>query len=197
MSYQREECLEYIIHFTGCEVKCIYKDDVASYIVEEYPLHPAYQYLSETHKADYLRTYIMHVHGGGYSDIKRPSGSWVQAFDDLDGSDMWMNGYPEIEGGAAHTHAEHWGSLIGNCSFICKPRTPLTEAWYGGVVAFLDTKLEELKAHPASSPQDCAGRSSYPIEWNELGGRIFHPLNYIYKEKILRTIPTPIFTDYR
>jgi len=77
MSTGRKECLQAIHASTGCEVTCIYKDDVAPYILEEHPLHPAFQYLSETHKADYLRTYFMNFHGGAYSDIKRQGGSWL------------------------------------------------------------------------------------------------------------------------
>lgn len=197
MSYEREECLDYLKHFTDCDVICIYKDDVASYIVDGHPLHPGYKYLSETQKADYLRAYLMHFHGGGYADIKRPSGSWRPAFNDLDDSDAWMNGYPELEGGAVPSCADLWPSLIGNCGFICKPRTPLTEAWYAGVTDLLNRKLEQLKAHPALHAQDCAEKSSYPIEWNEIGGRIFHPLNYTYREKVLRTVPMPICYGYR
>jgi len=75
---------------TGCKVCCVYKDDLSKYILE-HPLHEAYEYLSETHKADYLRTYFMHFYGGGYSDIKRSSGSWLKAFDDLENSDKWLS----------------------------------------------------------------------------------------------------------
>jgi hypothetical protein len=194
MSHDRQECLEYLEHFSDCEIQCIYKDDVASFMVEGQPLHPAYQYLSDTQKADYLRTYLMNFHGGAYCDIKRPSGSWLRAFDDLERSDAWMNGYPEVEGGSV---CEPWQDLIGNGGYICKPHTPLTEEWYSAVVAFLDTRLERLKKHPASDPQDCAEKSSYPIEWNELGGRIFHRVAYKYKEKLLRTVPMPICRGYR
>ena len=50
------------------------------YILQEHPLHQSFNYLSETHKADYLRTYFMRFHGGGYSDIKKTSGSWIDSF---------------------------------------------------------------------------------------------------------------------
>ena len=93
MSNSRKQCLEAMPASTGCEVVCIYKDDVAKYILDEHPLHPAFQYLSETHKADYLRTYFMNFHGGAYSDIKLQGGSWLKAFDDMEASDAWINGY--------------------------------------------------------------------------------------------------------
>lgn len=189
MSDVRENSLEYLTHFTGCEVRCIYHTDIAAYILEEHPLHPAYEYLSETHKADYLRTYVMNFHGGGYSDIKIPSGSWVQAFEELEASDAWINGYPELEGGAAFGA---WQDLIGICAYICKPHTPLTEEWYSTMIALLDTKLEQLKQHPSRHPQDSAEESDYPIGWNEMLGRIFHRVAYKYKEKVLRSVPMPV-----
>ena len=55
---------------TGCNVKVLFKDDITAHILPEHPLHPAYEYLSETHKADYMRTYCMNFYGGGYADIK-------------------------------------------------------------------------------------------------------------------------------
>ena len=79
----------------------------------------------------------------------------------------------------------------------CKPRTPLTEEWYAEMVAFLDTRLERLKEHPATHPQDCSERSSYPIAWNEMLGRIFHRVSYKYKDKLLQTVPIVCFSSYR
>ena len=199
LSYQRQECLDYLMHFTGCEVRCIYKADIASYILDDHPLHPAYEYLSEVHKADYLRTYLMNFHGGAYSDIKKPSGNWLAAFDDLDASDAWINGYPEVKGGVPMEDGipiAPWQDLIGNCAYICKPHTPLTEEWYSTMIAVLDTKLERLKQHPASNPRDCSEKSDYPIGWSEILGGIFHKVAYKYKDKVLRTVPMPRCYDY-
>ena len=36
----------------------------------------------------------------------------------------------------------------------------------------------------------------YPISWTEILGDIFHPLTSKYRDKILFTIPIPIFKDY-
>jgi hypothetical protein len=48
----------------------------------EYPLHPAFKYLSYVHKSDYLRSYFMHFYGGGYADIKKYSSNnnWKECF---------------------------------------------------------------------------------------------------------------------
>ena len=37
----------------------------------------------------------------------------------------------------------------------------------------------------------------YPIEWNEMLGRIFHKIIFKYKNKTLNTLPRNIFHSYR
>jgi hypothetical protein len=63
----------------------------------------------------------------------------------------------------------------------------------------LDVKLDKLKENGASSPTDCSEISGgrYPIGWCELLGRIFHHVCYKYKEKLLNTLPQPVFYDYK
>ena len=200
MSDARKECLSQFTKVCECPVTLVTPKNLNDFILPEHPLHPAYSYLSQTHKADYLRTYFMNFHGGGYTDIKRTSGSWVASFTDLSNSDAWICGYKEIPGGVAYNpYAPYWSELVGNCAYICKPQTPLTQEWYSSMIALLDTKLDELKLHPASHPQDSLGNndSQYPIEWNEMLGRIFHRVSYGYKEYILNTLPICIFHSYR
>jgi hypothetical protein len=79
----------------GVPVEVITEENLP--IHPEFPLHPAFPYLSATHKADYMRTYIMHVHGGGYSDIKEIRGSWVNGFESLQDPEIWIVGYPEAK----------------------------------------------------------------------------------------------------
>jgi len=198
MSSRRIECLKDLERESECKVILVTKNTLSDYILPENPLHPAYEYLSETHKADYLRTYFMNFYGGGYCDIKRTRGSWKDAFDSMETSDAWICGYKEIEGGVAYgPHVDKWRELIGNGSYICKPLTPLTTEWYSEMLSLLDTKLEKLRLHPSSFPQDCAEVSSYPIEWNEMLGRIFHKVCYRYKDKLSNTLPMCVCTDYR
>ena len=198
----RTDCLEQLINTTECTVKLITKKNLHEYILPDHPLHPGYEYLSETHKADYLRTYFMHFYGGGYTDIKRTTGSWKKAFDDFKQSEYWICGYPEVEGVVAYPPLSNkWNELIGVCAFICKPQTPLTTEWYTEMMALVDTKLEDLRNNPSKFPQDCKEKShyffymsnsNYPIEWNEMLGRIFHKITYKYKNHILNTLPLPI-----
>jgi hypothetical protein len=199
MSQNRQLCLQQLENTSDCKVILITPNNLNDYIVPEYPLHAAYKYLSETHKADYLRTYLMHFHGGGYSDIKKTTGSWKKSFNDVKQSDYWICGYPEIEGGVGYApHANKWKELIGNCAYICKPRTKLTTEWYNAMIALLDTKLDELKLHPAKHPQDQkCDRSKYPIRWIEMLGEIFHRVAYQYNDHVLNTLPISIFKEYR
>uniref|UniRef100_A0A6C0I4I0 Uncharacterized protein n=1 Tax=viral metagenome TaxID=1070528 RepID=A0A6C0I4I0_9ZZZZ len=71
MSNARIECLNNLRTVSECNVLLITKDNLSNYILNDVPLHPSFNYLSETHKADYLRTYFMNFYGGGYSDIKQ------------------------------------------------------------------------------------------------------------------------------
>ena len=60
MCENRKNALKELINISKCNVKLVTKCNLGNYILRHAPLHPAYQYLSETHKADYLRTYFMH-----------------------------------------------------------------------------------------------------------------------------------------
>ena len=202
MSTDRKACLDSMEPKIGCKVVCIYAKDVNKYILPKHPLHEAYEYLSETHKADYLRTYFMNFYGGGYSDIKKSSGSWINSFKKLQNSDAWVIGYKEkgAKGVAGPPSLKaKWQDLIGNCAYICKPNTAFTNEWYDEMMSLLDKKLDKLKQFPSTFPQDCAEKSpgKYPIEWNEMLGRIFHRLNYKYKDHFMNTLPPTISKNYR
>jgi hypothetical protein len=142
----------------------------------------------------------MHFHGGGYTDIKLIPGSWVEAFETLNNSDKWIVGFKEWSGGIAYGPAvDYVDKLIGCSAMICKPGTPLTEMWYNDMLLVLDEKLEAVKMYPAQYPQDCAEDSNgkYPIEWNEILGRIFHRVCLPYLDKISNCLPELITAFYR
>ena len=196
MSETRKQCLKTLSN-TQCDVWLVTPNNLHQFLLEDHPLHEAYQYLSETHKSDYLRTYFMHFYGGGYTDIKTTSTSWIESFSKLYASNAWINGYPEIPTGVAYKPAEqYWNELVGNGAYICKPNTPLTLEWYSEMIKLMDDRLERLREHPATHPRDCAEYSEYPIEWNEMLGRIFHKVCYKYRHKLLRTLPAPQFENY-
>ena len=200
MSPDRLKSFKKLKEKSKCNVVLVTPKNLNEYILPEHPLHPAYEYLSLTHRADYLRTYFMHFIGGGYSDIKETTGSWVQSFEDLKNTDYWICGYKEVPGGVAYgPHGDKWEELVGNCAYICKPGTPLTREWYSDMIKLLDLKLEDLRKNPAKKPDDQKefGEGGYPIEWNEMLGRIFHKVCYKYKHYLLNTLPILIFNNYR
>jgi len=202
MSANRKRSLEQLKAVSDCEVVLITPANLKDFILEDAPLHPAYRYLSFTHRSDYLRTYFMNFYGGGYSDVKETTSSWKSSFEMMDANeDKWICGYGE-QGAfdiAYFPVREHWRDLIGNGAYICKPHTPLTEEWYADMIALLDSKLERLQVAPARSPQDCREISptGYPIEWNEMLGRIFHRVCFKYKEHLDNTLPRCICVNYR
>ena len=198
MSSTRLENLAQLQRVSECNVLLVTKNTLPGYILPDHPLHPAFDYLSETHKADYLRTYFMNFHGGGYSDIKKTTGSWKESFSAMNTTDAWICGYKEVEGGVAYApNADKWREMVGNVAYICKPLTPLTQKWYSEMMVLLDSKLDALRENPSTFPQDCSEVSSYPIGWNELLGRIFHRVSYEYKDKCMNILPTSVFSDYR
>jgi FkbM family methyltransferase len=197
MSAQRKECLETIpIH----QRRLITEENFHEWILQSEPLHPAFPFLSATHKSDYMRTYFMNFYGGGYTDVKRQTGSWDSAFEIMTTGNFNGCGYRE-----EHPHhiahpdfTQYFHDLIGNGAYIFKPYTDLTRDWYGQMKAYLDTIYPILKDHPATEPQDSLEKGrGYPIGWNHMLGRIFHPIIYRYHKTIFYDVPQPSFLNYR
>ena len=192
---------------SGVKVQLITPQNLSEYIKEDDPLPEAYQYLSLNHRSDYLRSYFMYHYGGGYADIKTYFHSWVAAFDQLDKSDAFVMGYPEVGfWGAAQHNVEdlhlkkdlwiHWRYLVGNGAFICRSHTRFTAEWHTAVRKRLIAFSDQLRAHPA---QDIFGRNQdYPIPWGGMQGEIFHPFCLKYNDKLIKNIALkPSFENYR
>lgn len=211
MSHNRLSNLHRLKSVSECDITLITKDNLQDYIVHNDPLPEAYRYLSETHKSDFLRPYFMHHHGGAYSDIKQTTGSWINAFNQLNNNTTILCGYPEFSyHQIAHiAYKKYWNIMIGCGAFISKKNTVFTQEWYSKARTFVESKTEQLRKYPATHPQECSEgngyggiqphgvRSNYPIEWNEIMGRIFHPLVFKYRNLISRTVPQPIIYNYR
>lgn len=198
-STRRNRSIEGMASVSQCDVMLLSPQTFQDIALPAHPVHPAFPYLSEVHQSDYVRTYVMHHFGGGYSDVKPQSGSWRSAFDRLLESDAYVVGYPETgPGGVAYLPAmDAWTELVGNGAYICKPKTALTQEWFDDLHRLLDSKFELIKSHPATHPRDKAedGRG-YPIEWNEMLGRIFHRVSFNYREKLLRILPMIDVVNY-
>ena len=197
---------------TECNVVLVTKENLGEFTHPDHPLHPGYEFLSDTHRADYLRTYFSHIYGGGYSDIKFQRGSWLSSFEALEARpEMFAIGYKEYSYGvpaylntaAGVPLSNFWEMLIGNGAYIFRSRTDFTEEWFRGLRQVMDVKLESLRQNPSRFPQDTTGvvyegvESGYPLSWSEVLGDIFHPVCYKYSDKLLNTLPPPIFNDYR
>lgn len=193
MSANRLGCLYNLRTQTDANVVLVTVDNLHTFIKPDDPLHEAYQYLSETHKCDYLRVYFMHHYGGGYSDIKSPRRSWAEAFQQMRSDPTKIiNGYHEKGDFAiAYTpNAHKWNMLCGNGSYILRPKTALTYTWYRAMLDKMDEKIVELRAHPATRVEDAKEwGGGYPIEWNEMLGRIFHRVLGDFEGYILYTTP--------
>ena len=169
------------------------------------PFHPATQYISECHMSDYLRVYLMHHFGGGYSDIKFTYKSWVDAFATLkNNSDALALGYPltsptefglskKFDGSAElDDYKQNYVPFgIGHVAFIFKRKTILTEDMLNMLHEFLDEKLPELKENPSRTQKDYLNKvlpdgsvSKYPLDYIEMGPDIFHKALYKHKTRI-------------
>lgn len=189
----------------GVPIVLISPSNLSDWILKEYPLHPGYEYLSLTQRGDYLKCYFMHHHGGGYSDIKKQTGSWVESFKRLNQSAISVAlGYQEVPNGTALVSDKQlydimnasYKKLIGNGAYIFKARTFFTQKWYDELHRVLDSKFELLKLHPATSTRDHSGISSYPFAWTEVCGHIFHPICYKYSSFLLQGLPIPDMHSY-
>lgn len=168
MSERRKRCFDTIKN-SSVEVILITPKNLEEYIPkkdsQDFPtLHEGFQYLSETHKADYLRTYFMNFYGGGYSDIKDTRNSWIESFDTLNQRpDIWSIGYKEVGSWGVPNVPnqeinkvihDNWFRLIGNGAYIFKKHTPFTEEWYATMMKVMDNKFALLKKYPSRYPQD-------------------------------------------
>jgi hypothetical protein len=193
---------------TGLNVTFVDKNNLERWIVKGSPLHPSYRFLSAVHKADYLRSYLMHNYGGAYTDIKVIEDSWLPSFKKLNNSDYLISGYKESFLGAARGRgfvkdiwlAFNYNRLIGNGAYICKPNTIFTKDWISNIHKILDYKYELLKKYPAKHPRDFLTKklddgsvSKYPLRWSEICGGVFHPVCLKYHKRILQDLPAPNF----
>ncbi len=201
----RQKGIDSLIKNAKVPVKLITPKNLQEYILDDFPLHKAYQYLSLNHRSDYLRAYFMLHYGGGYADIKLYNKSWKRAFNRLNGNnDKWVIGYrevgawgiPQVGGKLESDLKRNYLSLIGNGAFIYKPHSPIVKEWMYELHQRLDNYYELLKDNPAT---DIFGKNpNYPIPWAHLTGEIHHPLVLKYHDKLLfDNSLKPSFKNYR
>lgn len=173
----------------GTSIELITPDRLPEYIVDEAPLHPAYEHLSYVHKSDYLRSYFMHFHGGVYLDLKPLSAPVLGLVEKLNSNDsVWACGPSELSkfnaspasGRLGRDQEKYFRQCISQYLFAFKPGSSWTSDWYHEVQRRMDYFEDLLIAHPA---QDAYGRTGdYPVPWNSLHGVVFTPLTLKYIE---------------
>ena len=219
LSENRKESIESIKKNTKCNVVFITKENLNNYILNDYPLHKGFKYLSAIHQADYLRCYLMHHYGGGYSDLKKATSSWEPSYKKIENNkNIWAVGlrgpknfgiaYPqEYNKYEREELKKNHKNLIGVGYFIYKPNTPLTQEWYNNLNKRMDYYYEDLKKYPATFPRQAYGISpskyinnpkdlkikhtKYPISWNRILGQINYPLQLKYLKHIEYGVPKP------
>jgi hypothetical protein len=154
----------------------------------------------------------MHNYGGGYTDIKCITFNWIPYFELLYSSDYMFLGYQEAT-------SEHIASddpeirskffmLCGCGHFIMKPHSSFTTEWIDILHNTLNEKLPLLQQHPGDyHPRAIFGgvhgednihlESKYPLYWNEILGKIIHPLMYKYIGSFKNNMPYPNLYNYR
>ena len=205
MNENRRNGLASLFLNSKAEVILIENNNLSSFILPEAPLHEGFEYLSDVHKADYMRTYMMHFYGGGYTDIKPCSYSWLPYFDQLEKSNAFGIGSEEDEGPLStpeiirKEYGDLWPYMISNDMYIFKARTEFTYLWYNQMIEKMDHYLDGLKLNPATTSREAADTvvTKYPIRWAGILAEIFHPLCVKYTDKIIKTMPYPSRENYR
>ena len=167
MTNDREQALKKIEVNDKIKVTLITKNNLHEYVLKDYPLHPAYEYLSTVHKSDYLRCYVMHHYGGGYCDMKDILFQWEKGFDMIESNpDLLMIGIKPIIGHLLanieeYTHElrneliEKINSLCYMGGFIFRPQSPITTEWYNELNNRLDKYLPKLILNPSKYTREC------------------------------------------
>lgn len=158
----------------------------------EIPIHKGFIYLTDNHKSDYARAYMMYFYGGGYSDIKPNKFYWDAYFEKLFLSNADAIGYAEqsfddiaqfYKNSDTGLIGKNYNKFLGNGHYIFKPKTYTAYRWLMEIHKLMDERYEDLLKNPGvmvhiSDPNYSQIIGDYPFEWNELAGRIFHKMQY-------------------
>lgn len=175
------------------EIECVLvtPSNLADYIREDMPLHPAYDNLSLVHRSDYLRAYLMNSHGGGYTDIKPARHPWLPMFQRLDESTAWAIGFREsghlwigdLPKPIGDLPRRYHHLLIADQAFIMRPHSPLTTLWMDEVNRRLEYYADDLARFPGNTMGDNQG---YPIRWTGILGDVNGGILLRYHKHLLQ-----------
>ena len=193
MSELRRSCLNNIYRYSEGHINLVTKYNLSHYINKSFPLHEAYQYLSDVHKSDYLRCYLMHIYGGAYMDIK-PMKFSIKKYSENLQDNKSIIGY-----NAWHKNCNN--GIPSVCCFMYKPNTNFTNELMEKIHTYLDLKLELLKKYPAKHPRHDSKVSkfknySYPIGWSDITDKILRQVIIKYQDSIDKTFPCIQYSKY-
>lgn len=199
MSPNRQWSMRVLRECPGIEAILVDKNNLEEYLYE--PLHPGYQYLSSTHKSDYLRSYFLYEYGGIYSDVKSYAMDWGDHVDELNASEKTFYGMAtDSLLGEGHVGV-HCGC------YIVKPGSKLVSEWKRRTNEKMDSIYDELLQRPGTyHPRATTGGSldggceprGYPLEWCDLLGWIIHPIVHEMKDAFLTGLPVNLVNhNYR
>lgn len=178
----RQRSLEAMRRELGVPLVLVTPQNLGDWLLEDHPLHPAYEHLSLVHRSDYLRAYLLHHHGGGYLDVKTPLESWAPAFERFAADpEAWIASYPErraqdparLPGALGRDIAMNFTRLVGSGAILARPHTPFTAEWLRELERRMDYFAPQLAEFPGGVRGETVG---YPVSWTDLMGRIYHPL---------------------
>jgi hypothetical protein len=215
MSKNRLLSYNTLIKNIGVPVFLVTNENIHQIEKPAHPFHKAFPYLSDVHKSDYVRIYLLHHYGGGWHDIKATEVSFKDAWSEFSDPSIYMIGRPERLGGPAQVFdndnrwmPDYWQDLISVTSWVGRPNSDLSSAMLNDVEALLDKHFDNLKKYPARHSREkkvvgknvfsklsiriknlLTGRNdNYPLPWTVFGN-VFHPLNYKFKKNISLNLP--------
>lgn len=172
------------------EVVLVTPENLNDFVIPEHPLHPAFKNLSYVHRSDYLQSYLLHHHGGGYTDLKPHPTPWMSAFKRLqEDPDVWIMGYQvpsvreatAIDGRIGRDVHLHYTSVIGTGGMIGRAHSQLTYEWNREAERRLNYYEELLARAPGNAFGD---NPRYPVPWTTLGSQILEPLCLKYVDHV-------------
>ena len=188
----------------GLPIELVTPANLNDWVVAGHPLHPAYNDLSLVHRSDYLRAYLLHHHGGGYCDLKRPIKSWADAFARAEAdAEAWVVSYAssradwaaKAPGLLGRDLLRYHQRLLGNGAYLVRPHTPFTAEWLREVERRLDYYAPQAAEFPGGVRGEVVG---YPVSWNQLLSTVFNPLTLKYLDHIRQDDDLLLeFTDYQ
>ncbi|WP_209329300.1 hypothetical protein [Lunatimonas salinarum] len=207
--------MEHLLRHVGVPVFLVTKETFYQLEKADFPIHPAFRYLSAVHQSDYVRAYLWHHYGGAWHDVKATEVNFSPSWELFADQTVYLIGRPEVKGGAAKIKApdgrwmpDHWRDLVSVIAWIGRPDTAFSAEMMRNLHRYLDLHLEELEEAPALHPRekriDAANfvvralkrrfyqitgrRPGYPLPWTVFGN-IFHPLNYKYRDHVSTKLP--------